>query len=1080
MLSPVRPRFASLALGLVLVCVGSSRAAPVLRHQVDQRGDFVLIGNTLSQDCASSILAPLEGTVGSCGNRTGDSSGDAFWTTDGTTAQADVSVGRGNASSQAMLSLPAGAVVTYARLYWAGTRKTSELNAGTTPDTDAVLGRAGTFSASVTADVSHGLSASNDYVYESSADVTELVLQHGPGAYRVSGVDTVEFRNLDHESVIAGWALVVFYRLDGVPLRNLTLFDGLDGVRDGVPANASLSGFLVPVAGYSAKLGVVAYEGDHAWSGDALVFNGTALTDSANPGNNFFNGSRSTLGSAVSLAGDLPRTTGGAASLTGLDLDVVDITARVSGGQTSATFSATSSRDIYYLGAFVTSISTQRPDFTHTRKTVRNLTRTNGTFLGGDVLEYTVTTTNGGDDTGIDVVMTDPLSPLVDYVPGSLQVSAGPNSGAKTDDSGDDQGEYVTGAHTLQVRLGTGADAVQGGTLAPGEGSTVVFQVRVKVEAVGFLDNQALVEAAGLLGTPPVTTGSSPDGGPAGPTRLVVTEPDTGGGPTDSDGDGVDDDTEIGLGLDPTDNDTDDDGVADGQDGLDDTDGDWRIDALDEDSDDDGLTDGLERGVTADTAPTGTDQGSPHFQPDVDPSTTTDPKDADTDGDTRVDGVEDRNHNGRVDDGETDPNRPDTDTDGLTDGTETLVDSLTDPLVADTDSDGVMDGVEDANRNGDVDVGETDPHLADTDRGGVSDGEELHDGSNPLDGNDDLAVVGAGCGAAGGGPSLFALLSVLGLAFLSRGRRAARSAAAGGLLVALLVPWAARAQELNGSSAIDVQQFKPGPGARDILAVQTPRVAEHLAWNVGLYVHYAQEPLRLTRPSDGSTVNRVVEGAATADLLGSVGLFGRLELGVALPVSLLTSEPAVGVDPAFPQGGTRVGVGDVRLVPKVELLRNASGFDLGVAVPVVLPSGGASDFAGAQGVGVQPRLLGEWANDSLRLAVALGANLRSAQALRSLTVGHELAYALGAEVPFRLGTQRLAAQGTFVGALGLEDTGADARPMEALLGLQYVVRDGLVVRAGGGPGIGQGYGTPTWRAFVGLCFTDPGMVVRSR
>jgi hypothetical protein len=44
------------------------------------------------------------------------------------------------------------------------------------------------------------------------------------------------------------------------------------------------------------------------------------------------------------------------------------------------------------------------------------------------------------------------------------------------------------------------------------------------------------------------------------------------------------------------------------------------------------------------------------FQPDMDPLTTTNPLKLDTDGDGVSDGVEDTNHNGKIDPGETDPN----------------------------------------------------------------------------------------------------------------------------------------------------------------------------------------------------------------------------------------------------------------------------------------------------------------------------------------------------------------------------------------------------------------------------------------
>jgi len=72
------------------------------------------------------------------------------------------------------------------------------------------------------------------------------------------------------------------------------------------------------------------------------------------------------------------------------------------------------------------------------------------------------------------------------------------------------------------------------------------------------------------------------------------------------------------------------------------------------DTDDDGLQDGTELGFTLQDVGPGTDLS--FFKPDLDPTTTTDPLNADSDMDRRKDGDEDRNHNGRVDPGETDPN----------------------------------------------------------------------------------------------------------------------------------------------------------------------------------------------------------------------------------------------------------------------------------------------------------------------------------------------------------------------------------------------------------------------------------------
>ncbi|MEO1230583.1 MAG: hypothetical protein AAFZ18_16925, partial [Myxococcota bacterium] len=156
----------------------------------------------------------------------------------------------------------------------------------------------------------------------------------------------------------------------------------------------------------------------------------------------------------------------------------------------------------------------------------------------------------------------------------------------------------------------------------------------------------------------------------------------------------------------------------------------------------------------------------------------TDPRLADTDGDTLQDGAEDANVNGLREPGETDPTSPETDCDGLRDDDELAASPPTSPVNADSDGDGIPDGieaglssamlppgcppftpdadpttttlvstadsdmdglpdgVEDANQNGRVDPGETDPNAADTDMDGLNDGDEVRAGFDPLDGTD--------------------------------------------------------------------------------------------------------------------------------------------------------------------------------------------------------------------------------------------------------------------------------------------------------------------------------------------------------
>lgn len=186
---------------------------------------------------------------------------------------------------------------------------------------------------------------------------------------------------------------------------------------------------------------------------------------------------------------------------------------------------------------------------------------------------------------------------------------------------------------------------------------------------------------------------------------------------------GTQDDTE----TDANDADTDDDGLSDGDETLT-----VDTDPLDDDSDDDGLQDGTEVGVTSDDVTEDTDPEN--FIPDADPDTTTDPLDPDTDDGGLCDGPssvspecdtgEDMNANGQIDEGETDPNNPaddsecvsptDCDGDGLTDDEENTEGS--DPFDPDSDDDGIQDGTE---VNGD---NPTDPLDPDTDGDGLCDG----------------------------------------------------------------------------------------------------------------------------------------------------------------------------------------------------------------------------------------------------------------------------------------------------------------------------------------------------------------------
>ena len=493
------------------------QAAPKLRAQVSQKGDFVLIGNTLAQECAAGTPAPTVGTVGACGDNTVDTAPDVYWRADSPLdgqAAADLTITPEQARSTAVLALPPGASVSHAYLYWAAT-----LTAPGT-DTKVTLDRIGGLNEAIDSIQCY---QSTNNSYQCVSDVTSQVQEAGPGAFRVSDVNSQLLANINKDTVFAAWWMAVFYTDPAGTLRNLALFDGLDPVANAMPQNTMLTGFLVPNNGYTAKLGIIAFEGDNAIPGDQFFFNGgAALSNGQNPANNFFNSTRSNLGAVVSVAGDLPQLTGAPQSMSGIDLDIVDVTAKVKGGDKSAAIQGTSTQDLYYLAGFVTSISDYRPNFATSTKTVTDVN--GGVAIAGDVLEYALTAINSGNDNAIGVVLTDAIPAGVTYVPGSLAVTAGANMGAKTDAAADDQGEFA--GNTVTVRLGVGADAVQGGSIAIGASSSVKFQVTIDIDAQGIVENQAIINAGGENGAPPSNTVTDGNGGMPGspPTEVLIEE----------------------------------------------------------------------------------------------------------------------------------------------------------------------------------------------------------------------------------------------------------------------------------------------------------------------------------------------------------------------------------------------------------------------------------------------------------------------------------------------------------------------------------------------------------------------------
>jgi uncharacterized repeat protein (TIGR01451 family) len=512
-----RPLRSSLLASLCLLLGLSSwaQAAPGLRFQTDLRGDVMIIGNTVGFDCRTESPDPLVGTidrnrcfdqVSTLPSFVSDPSIDVFFRVDDAgQLQSGASITREQASSVAMLQLPDGASVAYARLYWSGTETMM-----TQVDSQVVFDRPG-----VSGSANTLVAAGSDFQrafesYQGTADVTSIVQKLGSGTYRLTGAAKLNAVDRDSDNNYVGWGLVIVYKRDSERLRSVSVWDGLTFVTVGLPSNFTVRGFAVPTEGPAdSKLGVIAYETDHDKTGDTISFKGTRLSDGESGSDlNFFNGTRTRLGQPQSAAGDLPRMSGQMASMQGIDLDVVDITSALSAGDTSAAVDLSAGNgpayDTFYLGALVTAITSKKPILDVT------LTVPQGTSpLPGDSVEYTVTVRNVGDDAASNVVIEQKLPPGLSYVADSVRMGSGSGSSfiGKTDGPGDDEVDYDAATGTLRIRIGAGASATAGGTLSTQDAAVAAkFVLRVADTASGPVKNQVAVAALAQ---------SHPDAGPS-------------------------------------------------------------------------------------------------------------------------------------------------------------------------------------------------------------------------------------------------------------------------------------------------------------------------------------------------------------------------------------------------------------------------------------------------------------------------------------------------------------------------------------------------------------------------------------
>ena len=402
-------------------------------------------------------------------------------------------------SSSDSLALGPCAQVDFAGLYWAG-----RLGNGFVPNEDLrdqvkIRANENEPYTDVVAEEEFEFDASNVDNYCCFADITDWVANN-PGNARYSVANVIADQD---NSSWGGWVLVIVYADALEPMRNLTVFDGLamitsgwGGGNDNSTVNVPISGFLTPPAGpVDFQLGVVAYDGDRGEGGDQLGFDGTGafeyISDATHDIDNVFNSTHSSNG--VMNPWREPafnNTLGHDANVFAPDNSGFEY---LTNNATEAEIRVTTGGESITVQVITSVVDVYEPDL---RATVYIEDVNGGIAEPGDILEYTVVGKNLGSDVAVDVYMEMGLDLRTTFVSGSLEWVAGPQTGWMTDGTGDDEGEYLLADELVRVRVGAGANALDGGLLTndPLGQDSVAFKFQVELT-----DDCLLLQCDGTL-----------------------------------------------------------------------------------------------------------------------------------------------------------------------------------------------------------------------------------------------------------------------------------------------------------------------------------------------------------------------------------------------------------------------------------------------------------------------------------------------------------------------------------------------------------------------------------------------------
>ncbi|BDX50054.1 isopeptide-forming domain-containing fimbrial protein [Enterococcus faecalis] len=348
----------------------------------------------------------------------------------------------------------------------------------------------------------------NNTGFSNYADVTSILQgdKSATGSYTLADIPMTSSLNGQYQYYnFSGWSLFVVTKDQASKSRAFSIYYGARGNAAGTNNEFTMSNFLTAKQGNLDPIVTwFTVQGDKYWTGDNAQIKNSAgtwvnISNTLNPVNNAMNATVTDNDEHMvdkypgKFAPDHP-------NFLDIDIDRMAIPEGVlNAGQNQINFRTTSSGDDYSTNAIGFAVNAETPEF----EIKKEIVEPKETYKVGETITYRVSLKNTkADSEAINSVSKDALDGRLNYLPGSLKIISGPNSGEKTDASGDDQAEYDETNKQIIVRVGNGATATQGGSYKADTAETIYeFKARIneRAKANELVPNSATIEAVDIL-----------------------------------------------------------------------------------------------------------------------------------------------------------------------------------------------------------------------------------------------------------------------------------------------------------------------------------------------------------------------------------------------------------------------------------------------------------------------------------------------------------------------------------------------------------------------------------------------------